>query len=211
MRKFIIIGLSAAAAILVSIVVLIVVTLNSESTVESPPESAPVSQLERTLSGKTLAEDQADVLQAAIALLQATDAPLGAADYETRMLQIEQGNFEYSEDLRSKIRFVEGIANDEAIERTLLQSLVTFGSLSKQSSGSETITALFDNASEGIVVDQEVGVAYVPTTLFINSSTGINGFSLEFVYVDGEWLFAPYMTLDQLRLALVYNGAGQAE
>lgn len=204
MRRIFIIGISAAAAILLAVVIALAVALNSANQAEAPMPTAP-TQVERTVSGKSIEEDRADVLNAAVELLEATGAPLGATDYQTYMDKVETGEITYSEDLLKRIRFVDSL-NEDSVKRTLLQSLATFANMSKQSTGTDAITTLYENSDDAVVVDQEAGVAYVPTTLFINSTTGLNGFSFEFVYIDGEWKFAPYMTLDQLRLALVYNG-----
>ena len=205
--RFVWIGVTAAVAIIIALVVLIVVTLNKETPVTTSPESP--TQISRTLSGKTAAEDRADVLAAATKLLDATNAPMGATDYANLMDEIDKGNVNPPQGLFDQIRLVDNLAEDTTIKNTLYQSLVTFAALSKQSTGTEKITTLYDNAVDAITLDQETGIAYVPTTLFINSSSGVNGFSLEFVYVDGEWIFSPYMTLDELRLALVYSGGIQ--
>lgn len=202
------IALGAAVLILIGVVILVVTAMNKPVTEETKTPTEQV-QVERTLTGKTAAEDKEDVLAAAIALLQAAGAPSNDADFEKLMKSIEAGEASMPEELASKIRVVDKLANEDGIDSTIYQTLVTFGAFANKSSGAESITPLYDNAAEGIVLDQETGIAYVPTTLFVNSGSGVNGFSMEFVYVDGEWFFSPYMTLDELRLALVFQGAGE--
>lgn len=200
------IALSAGLIILIGVIVLVVVTANKPITAET--STTEQVKVEKTLSGKSVAEDKQDILSAAVAILDTVEAPKDAADFESYMQKIESGEVPVPEELKAKIRLVDSLATEDGIERTIYQTLVTFATFSKQSTGNDKVSPLYDDAASGIILDQEVGVAYVPTTLFVNSGTGVNGFSMEFVYVDGEWLFSPYMTLDELRLALVLQGEG---
>lgn len=202
------IALSAGLIILIGVIVLIVVTANKPITTET--STTEQVKVEKTLSGKSAAEDKQDILSAAVALLDTVEAPKDATEFESYMQKIESGEVAVPEELKAKIRLVDSLATEDGIERTIYQTLVTFATFSKQSTGNDKVSPLYDDAASGIILDQEVGVAYVPTTLFVNSGTGVNGFSMEFVYVDGEWLFSPYMTLDELRLALVLQGEGTA-
>lgn len=202
------IALSAGLIILIGVIVLIVVTANKPITAES--SSTEQVKVEKTLSGKSVAEDKQDILTAAVALLDTVEAPKDATEFESYMQKIESGEVAVPEELKAKLRLVDSLATEEGIDRTIYQTLVTFATFSKQSTGKDKVSPLYEDAASGIILDQEVGVAYVPTTLFVNSGTGVNGFSMEFVYVDGEWLFSPYMTLDELRLALVLQGEGTA-
>lgn len=202
------IALSAGLIILIGVIVLIVVTANKPITTET--STTEQVKVEKTLSGKSVAEDKQDILTAAVALLDTVEAPKDAAEFESYMQKIESGEVAVPEELKAKIRLVDSLATEDGIERTIYQTLVTFATFSKQSTGNDKVSPLYEDAASGIILDQEVGVAYVPTTLFVNSGTGVNGFSMEFVYVDGEWLFSPYMTLDELRLALVLQGEGTA-
>lgn len=200
------IALSAGLIILIGVIVLIVVTANKPITTEA--STTEQVKVEKTLSGKSVAEDKQDILTAAVGLLDTVEAPKDATEFESYMQKIESGEVPVPEELKAKIRLVDSLATEEGIERTIYQTLVTFATFSKQSTGNDKVSPLYEDAASGIILDQEVGVAYVPTTLFVNSGTGVNGFSMEFIYVDGEWLFSPYMTLDELRLALVLQGEG---
>lgn len=197
-----IIALVAAGLIAVAVGIIIFVTVSADNSSENTSE---VTQVERTLSGKSVAEDKADVMAAAVALLSAANAPLDTTEFSTKMSQIESGELTMSDELSSKIRLVDSLENEDGIDATIYQTLVSFGAFAKQSTGQDAIVPLYDNAADGITLDQEAGVAYVPTTLFVNSGTGINGFSMEFIYLDGQWLFSPYMTLDELRLAIAFQ------
>lgn len=203
------IALGAGLVILIGVIVLIVVTANKPISTETSTSTEQV-KVEKTLSGKSAAEDKQDILAAAVALLDTVEAPKDAAEFESYMQKIESGEVAVPEELKAKLRLVDSLATEEGIDRTIYQTLVTFATFSKQSTGNDKVSPLYEDAASGIILDQEVGVAYVPTTLFVNSGTGVNGFSMEFIYVDGEWLFSPYMTLDELRLALVLQGEGTA-
>jgi hypothetical protein len=202
------IALGAAAVILIAVIVLIVATVNKPLEVGSEGSNTEQVKVEKTLSGKSVAEDKNDVLASAISLLSTVNAPKDATEFQAYMGKIDSGEVKVPAELTEKVRLVDTLATEDGIESTLFQTLVTFATFAKQSSGSDEITPLYDNAAQGIILDQEMGLAYVPTTLFVNSGTGVNGFSMEFVYVDGEWKLSPYMTLDELRLALVLQGSG---
>lgn len=209
--KFLWIGITAAVVILAAVSVLIAVSLSGNMSDTKSKTTTQVTQTDKTLSGKSLAEDRADVVKAATDLLNTVNAPMGAADYTALMKKIDAGDATIPQTVLDKIRIVDNLKTDKNVDKTLYQALTTFSSLAKQSTGSDTIAPLFQNATDGVTLDQELGIAYVPTTLFINSSSGVNGFSLEFVYVDGKWLLSPYMTLDELRLALVYSGGATSQ
>ncbi len=212
--KFAWIGLGAAVLIAIAVVILIVATVGKpvETTTGSngTDSSSPTTTVERSLSGKTLEEDKNDVLAAAIALFESTGAPADQAQFTALMESVDAGTAVIPDEFTAKVRYVDSLGTDESIEDTLFQTIVTLAFLAKTSSSTDAVEALYDNATKAIVLDQEVGVAYVPTTLFVNSTSGVNGFSLEFVYLDGAWVLSPYMTLDELRLALVLQGAGTA-
>lgn len=203
------IALCAGLFILIGVIVLIVVTANKPISTDTATSTEQV-KVEKTLSGKSAAEDKQDVLTAAVTLLDTVEAPKDAKDFESYMQKIESGEIPVPDELKSKIRLVDSLATEEGIDRTIFQTLVTFATFSKQSTGNDKVTPLYDDAASGVILDQEAGVAYVPTTLFVNSGTGVNGFSMEFIYLDGKWTFSPYMTLDELRLALVLQGEGTA-
>jgi len=209
--KFAWIGLGAAVLIAIAVVILIVVTVQKPvaSTTETTG-TTPTTAVERSLSGKTAEEDKADVLAASAALFEAAGAPTDQTDFTTLMEGIDAGTTKIPETFTAKVRYADSLGTDDSIDDTLYQTIVTLAFLAKTSSGTDAITPLYDNAAKAIVLDQEVGVAYVPTTIFVNSSSGVNGFSLEFVYINGEWILSPYMTLDELRLALVLQGSGTA-
>lgn len=203
------IALGAAVVILIAVIVLIITTVNKPIEVagSNTPNTQQV-QVEKTLSGKSAADDKNDVLATAIALLTSVNAPKDATEFQAYMGKIDSGEVKPPAELTDKVRLVDTLATQDGIDSTLFQTLVTFATFAKQSSGSDQIAPLYANAAQGITLDQELGIAYVPTTLFVNSGSGVNGFSMEFVYVDGQWKLSPYMTLDELRLALVLQGQG---
>lgn len=194
-------GIGAAIIIVVSIVVLVVVTISKPSSTATP------TQASRSVSGQTAEKDKANALQAAIDLLNSTNAPSNKDDFSALMTKLDAGTATIPDDFTKRVRYVDSLASDKKINNTLYQTIVTLAFLAKKSSTTGTIAPLYSENSTSIILDQENGIAYVPTTLFVSSSSGVNGFSLEFIYMNGEWVLSPYMTLDELRLALVLQGS----
>lgn len=160
------------------------------------------TQISRSVTGKPIDEDRADVYKAAVELLDATDAPANQDDYKKLLSSLDSAKVsDIPKDLLSRIRFVDTMDKDE-LKVTTYQALITFASLSKASSSDGKIASLYADGPMTIMVDQEAGVAEVPMNIFVNSQGSSNTFSMEFVYIDGKWKLAPYTVLDQLRLSL---------
>lgn len=156
----------------------------------------------RTLSGKDITEDRADVYKAAVELLDSTGAPAAQEDYIAMLKDLDSATVkDVPKEFLDKVRFVDLMDQDE-LKVTTYQALITFASLAKASSEDGKIASLFADGPMTIMVDQEAGVAQVPVNIFVNQADSPNTFSMEFIYIDGEWKFAPYSVLDQLRLSL---------
>lgn len=194
---------AAAVIIILGLVwALVAVATNSEKSADSGSGTSTPTTVTRTLTGQDIAADRADVYKAATELLDSTNAPAEQEDYMALLNELDAATIEdVPKEFLDKIRFAD-LLNEDALKITTYQALITFASLSKASSADGTIASLYADGPMTIMVDQETGTAQVPMNIFVSQDGQANTFSMEFVYVDGAWKFAPYSVLDQLRLSL---------
>lgn len=189
-----------------SVVVYLLMNGSTPSEVKNTDTSA-IEQLDKTVSGKSAAEDKSDVIEAAKALLEATETPSDVKELTAFLSDVESGKITPSEDLLSKIHFAGELNGDETVLNTTYQTLISFAGFAKQNREDGKIEPVVEQPEGAITLDQELGIAYVPVSLFVKSDTGTNSFSMEFVYKDGEWLFAPYLSLDEVKLAVILQSS----
>lgn len=198
--KYIIIGI--ATAIILGLVWALVAVASSSSNDSNPTEKISSSTTTRTLTGNVIADDRAAVYKAATELLEATNAPADQETYIALLGELDSATVaDIPKEFLDKARFADLLDKDE-LKITSYQALITFAALAKASSEDGTIASLYADGPMSIFVDQETGIAQVPMNIFVNQDGEANTFSMEFVYVDNEWKFAPYSVLDQLRLSL---------
>lgn len=175
------------------------------ATVEAPaatePADLPAQKVNRTVSGKSLEEDQKDAIAAAKEVLQAAQTKEGT-DYQVRVKAIGEGELNLvPEELKSKIRLAGEFANDKTLETIAYQSIITLSSAAFP--GGKTIEPFDSKVYLTVQVDRELGIAYVPFGAF----TGTNApFSLQLVYVDGEWKLDPYSLIQQIKISSMLSG-----
>jgi cytoskeletal protein RodZ len=198
-------GVIAAAVVIILGLVwaLVVVASNNDGEKEaSTPEKTSQTTVTRTLTGKELAADRADVYKAATELLESTNAPAKQEEFTALLSELDGAKVsDIPEGFLDKVRFAD-LLDEEQLKVTTYQALITFASLAKASSEDGKIASLYADGPMSIMVDQETGTAQVPMNIFVSQEGQANTFSMEFVYVDGEWKMAPYSVLDQLRLSL---------
>lgn len=196
--------IGAATAVILGLVwgLVFLASTGNADVAPSPGATSSPTQIDRTLSGKTIDEDRQDVFDATVDLLNATNAPVEQAAFLKLLEELDSASVsDIPQEFIAKIRFVDKMSED-LLKITTYQALVTFASLSKASSENGEVTSLYLDGPNGIFVDQEAGIAHVPMNIFVNQEGQPNTFSLEFTYIDGEWLMQPYSVLDQLRLSL---------
>lgn len=203
-KKWIIVLISTVLFVAAGASVVVYLLMNGSTPSDvKETTSSTVEQLDKTLSGKSAAEDKADVIAAAKALLEATDTPADVSELTSFLNDVEAGKITPTDDLLSKIHFAGELKGNDTILSTTYQTLISFTGFAKQNREDGAIEPVVEQPEGAITLDQELGIAYVPVSLFVKSETGTNSFSMEFVYKDGEWLFAPYMSLDEVKLAVI--------
>lgn len=206
MKKFLVKDkLSLVIAVLSMVIVVLVVLLIAFAVpkVSSNDNNTGtnVSQVERSVSGKTKEEDQKAAIAAAKALLDAANEYDGKKTLEERLNAIADGDDSVADikGMKSHIRFAGDFASDEELQTASIQSIITLASHLKNSDGK--IEPLSTGGYNYVFLDSEIGVAFVPVSVFTENSA----FSLEMVYDQGEWKLAPYSLLDIVRLSAVLS------
>ena len=166
-----------------------------ETKPEETTNSTTVTQVERSLSGKTLEEDKKDVLQSAQDLLKSSSDTSDGVSMVKKIEALDEGDVSVvSEDLQNRIRFQDDFKIDENLQATTYQSLMVLATYISE----EDFALVTDNVWEEVYVDQEAGIAFVPVSAFYSQGST---FSLEFVYVDGEWKLSPYSFLNAVNMS----------
>lgn len=164
----------------------------------SSDDKISVQKTERSLSGKSADEDRQDAINAATDLLNlAAESPTNE-EFDKRLEKLSEGDQTViSPELKNGIRFVDTFEN-ENLQVNVYQSLVTFATLIQQTSGKAVVEPGTVDMWKNVHVDSELGIAFVPIAAYANQSAG---FSLEMIYVDGEWKLAPYSLIDSVKLS----------
>jgi hypothetical protein len=176
----------------------------------SSNETSTVStqKVERSLTGKSIDDDRKAALAAATDVLNlAGNSPTGG-DFSVRLKALDEGDTKVVDpELVKSIRFKDVFADSNEMKNNTYQSLITLSTLIKNSTGSSTITPTSDTMWKNVYVDAELGTAFVPMAIYAGPSSS---FSMEMVYVDGDWKLAPYSLLDSVKLSAKLQLAAEA-
>lgn len=181
----------------------VILASNQPEAISNGNSSAPTEQVQRSLTGKTLAEDQQAVVDATIKLLESTEAPAEEADLIPLLQKLDtEGVKAIPQEFLERSRFV-SIMDDDTLRLATYQSMLTFASLTKiSSSDGKTIEPRAADVAKEVFVDQEAGTAFIPMNIFVASNDETSVFSMEFVYINDQWVLSPYSILDSVRLTI---------
>lgn len=189
----ILIAIGISVIIILGIWILIAI-LSSPTKAVVGEEVVTVEKIEYSSSGNSREEDIEELISTTQTLFQnITKATEG--DFNKTAYAIEGGDFSVlPKDVKNKFRFVgefEYPKNKSIAYQSVLALAANIEPINEDFS-------IVPGAEQGVFLDSEAGVAAVPITIF----TGINnGFFLEWVWVDDEWLFNPYPTIQSSILA----------
>lgn len=164
-----------------------------------------VQKVSRSVSGASSDKDKASAMAAAATLLTAANKHSANLSADDRVKAFEDSSADRStladmSTIDSLTRFTNDFDND--LRKTTYQSLVKVSSLLDGNNDGK-IEARSSDLYKYVYLDSETGTAYVPLQVFFNNAPA---FSLEMVYVDGQWKFAPYTLLDAIRLSSSMSG-----
>lgn len=166
---------------------------------EPAPQETPIvlEKIVKTVSGKSVEEDRKEILNnLSDLLLQASHNPDNKS-LEELLLELDRENFSFLEN--SEITGIKLTDENNKYEKiSAYQALLVFSSLilaeDPTTSFEPTNTMFLDN----VVIDQEVGIAFVPLSIYTKSS---NIFTLQFVYHNNEWKFYPATVLETIYIS----------
>ena len=164
-----------------------------------------VQKVSRSVSGTSSDKDKASAMAAAATLLTAANKHSANLSADDRVKAFEDSSADRNtladmSTIDSLTRFTNDFDND--LRKTTYQSLVKVSSLLDGNNDGK-IEARSSDLYKYVYLDSETGTAYVPLQVFSNNAPA---FSLEMVYVDGQWKFAPYTLLDAIRLSSSMSG-----
>lgn len=164
-----------------------------------------VHKVTKSVSGASSDKDKASAMAAAATLLTAANKHSANLSADDRVKAFEDSSADRStladmSTIDSLTRFTNDFDND--LRKTTYQSLVKVSSLLDGNNDGK-IEARSSDLYKYVYLDSETGTAYVPLQVFSNNAPA---FSLEMVYVDGQWKFAPYTLLDAIRLSSSMSG-----
>lgn len=172
----------------------------TSTSTSATPTATTIEKIERSLTGKTLSEDQAEVAATVQVLLNSTNVVDDSKKPSEVLEALDSGDLSsfHKEEFLSHLHFPAYLENDkEEATRIVAQGLYTVASFASVYGGG-TISPASVEALLSVPVDQELGIAHVPASIFTGEESSLH---LTMVYVDDEW------KLDVLSFVNVINTA----
>lgn len=162
---------------------------------DTTPADTPAmstEQVDRTVSGKSADQDRQDAVKSVENLLK--EAYTTEGSYEDRVKAIEKGDTSsLTPEFTDSFRFTDAFAKDKSLQSVSYQSVIALSGAAFKSA--DDIKPVSDQSWRSVYVDSEAGIAYVPMSIFTNTSIP---FTFEMVYIDGEWKLAPYSLVQSI-------------
>lgn len=152
---------------------------------------------QRSVTGKSLEEDKKAAVASLTNILQVADkSPTGVAT-AVRLQTLDKDDYSVIDPKLPTLMHY-GPDSTAGMKTSTYQALVTLSSVVRDKNSDKTIRTVNEDAWTKAYGDPEIGVVFVPLSVY--TGTG-SAFSLEMIYVDGEWRLAPYSLLDAIRLS----------
>lgn len=180
----------------------LVLFLNKSSKDDSKPvspsaNSTQVEKIEKSVSGGTADEDRKAASEAVTLLLQSAHISPNGIDPLARIEALDTGDFTVVDpSLKDMVRFP--ASSTDGIKISTFQSLVTMATVLENQTGKSDFAMISDEAWRSSYPDTELGSVFVPLNIFTG---GGSSFSLEMVFIDGEWKLAPYSLIEAVRIS----------
>ena len=151
-----------------------------------PGGSATITQekVNRSLTGKSVEDDKKDALDSLTRLLN--EASTNEGNYQDRARQIESGDYSsLPEGWKDKVS-----APTDQDKASAWEALIVLNANMKEFfKNNGELKPVSDSALNHVVVNQEVGVAHIPGSVFLGSDVPM---SFDMVYVNGHWVLDPF-------------------
>lgn len=200
--KIIGILVGAVALILMIGLIVVVLTWSTDSSKEEKPaktEQVVGERVERTVSGKTIEEDQKAAVKSVTEVFElALISPTKASDAD-RLEALDKGDFSVlDEKFIESLHFPEAATEEQKINS--YQSVIVIATTIKNTNTKKEITPYAIDSWQMTQADPLVGIVYVPMNVFMGKGSF---FTFEMVFIDDEWKLAPYTLVDSVRLSAV--------
>lgn len=151
----------------------------------------------KSLSGKSLADDRADAINAVNSLLTATNAPSTIEEASKSIATLESGDFSsFDQSFPDFVRYYDLYEENADFQSEVAMSIYSVASLAKETNNGAIKS---DNSQSSTVrVDQKTGIAQVPIQIFTGSESPV---AFQMVYVDDSWKLEPHSFSSYIRLS----------
>lgn len=170
-----------------------------------PPELPAIDQIEQSVTGKSIKEDQESVVNTVITTLSDVKQSQNQEELLEVLNNIENGDLDvFGEEYLSSIYFPTVVQSDIIYQTLAHQSLYSLASI-LSNFGNQEIAVVDTSSYEQVYIDELTGRAYVPIAIF---TTDNNPIVLELVFVNGEWLIDPYSYTQAVKMSAQLQAQG---
>lgn len=154
-------------------------------------------QISRSLSGKSIADDRVDALDAVKSMLESTNAPATISEATDTIGKLEDGDFsDFDPSYSDYIRYYDAYEENSTFQSEVAMSVYTVASIAKEAKGGKIIAD--ESILNTIRVDQETGIAQVPLDIFTGNESPV---AFQMIYVDGRWQLEPHTFSSYIRIS----------
>lgn len=172
------------------------------SATESPapePTDSPTTGKDSLRPSGTVDENRNKIASKAEKMLQQSRNIAGKDDFNKVLKEVANGNEKgLPKGFVKNIRTVDVMKNKDIHAAGVMSVLQLGNVLHKNVPTDQKIELLQKTAWSNVYVDMKAGNAFVPLSIFMGEKASFN---LEYVWVDGEWVFMPYSFLDSISSA----------
>lgn len=169
---------------------------NKDTAPEFVQKDMDIKQVDRSVTGKSVEQDQKDALDAAKNLLNASVTGEGT-DAEKRMEAIASGDTSsVTAGMRKGVSLSSAYENTDTIATNAYNVLV---GLSSKGFDNEKVSAAND-AWRQVYVHPDLGIAFVPLSVFGQDGHRLP-YTMQMVYEDGQWKLLPQSLIEAINIA----------
>lgn len=167
-------------------------------------ENMQIQKIDKSVSGKSVEQDQKDALAAAQTLINLaetkTDNPNDLVTATSlRMQEVSQGNLDSIPDEMKNMVSHSTAYKDSDTNNVALNAYNVLIGLKSQGFNNQEVVANTD-AWQGVYVHPETGIAFVPLSSFADTTNALP-YSMMMVYEDGAWKFLPQSLIESVNIA----------
>lgn len=164
----------------------------SSSQNENVQKNMQVKQIKRSVTGKSVEQDQKDALDAATKLINSSRT--GSDSYEDRMKKISDGDFSsVTAGMSEHVQFTSAYKDNTTLKENAYNVLV---GMEGKAFNNKEVSHGNDDWRQ-VYVHPELGVAFVPVSVYGEKGNQLP-YTMEMVYVDGQWKLLPQSLVEAI-------------